>query len=212
MSNLVQPIVVTKNTGSHLDVVVAVAQASVGAWVLTKDDPGCASVWDEWLSGPFTKTVRRADSKSIQQMFWEAEVVVEVPTDGEPLQALALLPQPYERFSKAVKRAQVQGLDRPRSSSLQQPLISSPYPSVRVNADLCMTTGKAAAQVAHAVFAWARENEPFIDQWWYDGAPMYVREVSNIEQIADDYLDSCILINDAGLTEVDPGSLTALVF
>lgn len=212
MSDLVQPILVHKNSGSHLDVVVAVAQASVGAWMASKHIPECAERWDKWLSGPFTKTVRRADQKTLEALFWEAETVVsgEDGPEGAAI-AMAFLPMSPQEFPKEIKRAQVSGLNRPR---IHLPFLKNPhitYPRVVVDEALEMSTGKTAAQVAHGVFAWALRRPEWIHEWWIEGMPIDVYETDRFDCVAK-RSDLIVRINDAGRTEVEPGSLTVVVY
>jgi len=68
----VQPIMLLvdkTNPASHIDAVHAAALASVLAFAgesLSHEDPDPS--WAAWLSGPFTKSVRRADAKTFEKL------------------------------------------------------------------------------------------------------------------------------------------------
>ncbi|WP_309081668.1 aminoacyl-tRNA hydrolase [Zhihengliuella sp.] len=84
-----------------------------------------------------------------------------------------------------------------------------------LNDTLGMSTGKACAQAAHALFAWLldaiRRDHPRVDAWLEAGQPVSVRWAG-----ADDFKDlqrqaTGPLIRDAGRTEIETGSVTAFV-
>ena len=86
-----------------------------------------------------------------------------------------------------------------------------------VRKDLKMGAGKTAAQVAHASLG-AYKNTPQGDrlQWDSSGAKKVVLKVHSLKELMDVHALAkrarlpCALIKDAGLTEVEPGTITAL--
>lgn len=94
----------------------------------------------------------------------------------------------------------------------------NPAMYIFLNRDLGMSTGKAAAQVAHAaVEAYKISNEDFVDHWYVGGH--YKKLVMNamdaahlqvIERYLNDRGFKTALIIDEGLTEIRPFSPTAL--
>mmetsp|Transcript_5694 Transcript_5694/g.8859 ORF Transcript_5694/g.8859 Transcript_5694/m.8859 type:complete len:379 (+) Transcript_5694:425-1561(+) len=89
-----------------------------------------------------------------------------------------------------------------------------------VSMDLKMTTGKIAAQVAHACLAMYRglihSNPGLLQEWETMGEPKIVCKIDNIEEImklcASAKLKNIpsFMIQDAGRTQVAPGSVTVV--
>lgn len=89
-----------------------------------------------------------------------------------------------------------------------------------LRSDLKMSPGKAAAQASHAAVLAAekaRKNHP---QWWREwfksGQRKVVLKVNskadllNLEKKAKDLALPTALVSDMGLTELEPGTITAL--
>jgi len=89
-----------------------------------------------------------------------------------------------------------------------------------VRTDLEMSRGKIAAQVAHAslmsYFEAEKKDKKIADEWLKSGEKKIVLKVSDEDSLiklykAYKYKDiPCALVADAGLTEIPPGSKTAL--
>ncbi len=89
-----------------------------------------------------------------------------------------------------------------------------------VREDLDISCGKLAAQVAHAASTCAiysyRNRREIFDAWWNEGQKKVVLRVKNLEEMldlkskADTMGIYTALIQDAGLTEVPPGTITVL--
>lgn len=205
-AGLIQPIVIRK-TGTHEQMIEAVARASVKAWLHTRAD----EAWTEWLAGSFGKTVRRARSAQIEAA---AEHFVTSVTVGDA-EAFACLPGPTTDMPAVIRKMQVSGTDAPRAGWPTPPLPSDPHvPWITVNLGANMSTGKTAAQVAHGLFAWAlQQTDASLTHWQATGMRFNVIEVSETE--FDTFLrhsgSSSIVIQDAGHTEVAPGTTTVLV-
>jgi hypothetical protein len=199
---LVQPIAVLKNSGSHEEVVQAVAEASVLAWLNAPEDPA----WEAWLSGRFTKSVRRATPAQISAAteFALADVGV------NEAQALGFAPMTYAEYPKVLSKMQVANTDFERTGRW----IVDPYaegPKLWLNVENEMTTGKTAAQVAHGLFAWLlRKSEEERRAWQGNGMPLSIAEVP-ASYFAKMRFVSVVTVNDAGFTEVDPHTTTVVV-
>jgi len=88
--------------------------------------------------------------------------------------------------------------------------------AVVVRTDLDMGRGKIAAQVAHAAVAAALRglDSAYFDGWLRDGQPKVVLKVATGEQLRDVATRAGAaglpveLVQDAGRTQVTPGTLT----
>jgi PTH2 family peptidyl-tRNA hydrolase len=89
-----------------------------------------------------------------------------------------------------------------------------------VRSDLKLGTGKLSAHVAHASLmgyknAWARDRD-IVEEWERSGQKKVVvkadneRELFEIHEKAKAAKVPCALIKDAGLTQIPPGTTTAL--
>lgn len=214
--SLVQPIVLLvdkTSPASNLDGIRAAAVASVIRFA-THTSPDEA--WDEWLDGPFTKSVRRADAKT----FHKLAAAHTSPLGGHPTnavsfgtaQALAFAPSTYADMPKALTRLQVSGTTLPDTEPVDGTAASG-APEIVLNAGLAMSTGKAAAQAAHALFAWFLDQaDNGRDTWLLNGCPLTVgfEETDPFIARAATAVQASLIV-DNGLTEIDPGSPTAFV-
>jgi PTH2 family peptidyl-tRNA hydrolase len=89
-----------------------------------------------------------------------------------------------------------------------------------VRADLKMSRGKACAQVAHACLGAAevamREHAEWYEAWKRSGEKKVVVRGENQEHLGRLFQEAkrlrlpCFLVKDAGLTQLPPGTTTAL--
>ncbi|MEM0192876.1 MAG: peptidyl-tRNA hydrolase Pth2 [Candidatus Korarchaeum sp.] len=89
-----------------------------------------------------------------------------------------------------------------------------------IRKDLNMSCGKLAVQVAHASLEAAerlRDEYPEVyREWREEGAKKVVLQVGGEEELMEVYKEAlkeklvAVLIRDAGLTELEPGTLTAV--
>ncbi|MCL2091978.1 MAG: hypothetical protein FWH11_12415 [Micrococcales bacterium] len=200
---LVQPIVVDK-AGTHLATIRAAAVASVLCWYAGRLD----EVWAVWLSGPFTKTVRRAKTAQVLALA-QMPGSVTVGRPGDPGFAVALPPVRYTDLPREIVRLQVSGTDLPRDPALAG---DDDCPVALLLRD-DLTTGKAAAQAAHALMAWALpkadgmggEVDALVE---HAGPPVSLVDPELLEKAAR--RPGTVAIRDNGLTEVEPDTLTAV--
>lgn len=194
---LVQAIVVGPG-GSHLEVVDAVMRASVGAY-LNRDVGNPA--WDDWLAGSFTKTVRSTNARKLAELAAMPDTTVVTVGDAT---AVAFAPMRRDDLPRPVARARVSGLERERPTREQIPPIEGH--NVFINDSLPMSTGKTAAQAAHALMVRALNG-----QW----SPTHI-EAARVVPISHGLFEVFAstspeaVIRDAGWTEVAPGSATAI--
>lgn len=209
MVNLVQPILVV-DTGTHEDTVRAAAEASLE--IYRRTNSSYEDSWKEWLSGMFTKTVRRINEKEFYKLTADPSLL-EFPSvyvGSNSGKAIALPPIGYSPdgnslFPKPVKKAQVQGTNFPKSEENVK-VWDTAFDLTNlivVNGDLSMTTGKESAQVAHG--AWKMN---LMTDFSY---PYY-----RIIRVSDDLFqqmktDSSAVITDSGLTEFSGPTETVLI-
>lgn len=204
MSQYVQTIVVAP-TGDHEDVIRTVAHSSVACAAMATEEHEAA--WTQWLSGAFTKIVKRTSLAKVERL--AAETSGAVVRCGREAVACALPPMlPDERPLLAVK-AQVSGLQR-EHVRLATPPFSHPL-SLMMNNTLGMSTGKAAAQAAHATVT------AFLSEGMGVDADEFMADIS-LEFSTPEQMDAALalgvalaVIKDAGRTEIAPGSRTAVV-
>lgn len=160
---------------------------------------GDASSWERWLSGRFTKSVRRADAKTYAE--------VSAAVDGTEVsvgkaRALALPPAPYSEYAKIVSRLQAGGTSLPQ---IEDSSVSVATPLIILNKELGMPTGKAAAQAAHALFGWFLQlDDDARRSWSSDRVAMVAFHDGRSFNHARKFAAPGSVIVDAGLTEIAP--------
>jgi peptidyl-tRNA hydrolase len=201
---LVQPIILLVDRVEPADQdegIAAAALASVQTYLQDPENPD----WALWAAGAFAKSVRRADAKTFAKVIaaFPDHVLAEVGT----ARAAGLPPMPADGLPKLLAKLQVSGTQLPDGRPLgPQPL------TIVLNGSLEMSTGKAAAQAAHALFAWVLDaGGPAVEAWAAAGFPVGV-----VRSPAKDFRKgarkaSGPIIQDAGRTEIEPGSTTAYV-
>lgn len=201
---LVQPIILRidkEDPSSEDEGLSAVARASVIAYLQDPQNPD----WQQWASQAFAKSVRRANPKmfaKVLEMFPE-QMVSEV---GKA-QAVGLPPLPAADLPKLIAKLQVSGTQLPKADEVLDAKIN-----IVLNKSLEMSTGKAAAQAAHALFAWLTEAPAeSVEAWLQSHAPVGIRHLprKDFEQLSRQAVGP--VIQDAGRTEIEPGSVTAFV-
>jgi peptidyl-tRNA hydrolase len=212
----VQPIVLLidkTDPAPEADGILAAALASVSAYASDLlNSCGDTTSWEAWLDGRFTKSVRRADVKAYSKVVNELHGEATEAVVGRA-RALAFRPAPYEQYPQVLSRLQVSGTHLPQASGTHRASYEkAPTPVIVLNADLGMTTGKAAAQASHALFAWFLTLDEDTQRAW---AGKLTGDVLFLD--ADDFRDFVVkavpgsVIVDAGLTEIAPSSTTAYV-
>lgn len=181
--------------------IAVAALASVSALMANPRHP----YWKPWAQGAFAKSVRRADAK----MF--AKVAAEFPEHSLAVlgdaKALGFAPMQADSLPKRIAKLQVSGTTLPPG-----PSGDPTHVRIALNHGLGMSTGKAAAQAAHALFAWVLEGSAAeVDAWRSDGCQISVERLSGKEFDAQSRTATAPVIHDAGRTEITPGSATAFI-
>lgn len=201
-SEWVQPIVVDK-AGTHLATIKCAAVASALAWLHTRQTT--PEPWNAWLSGRFTKTVRRAPRAKLDRI---ADELGAVTVHLGESRATALAPVRYEELPRDIAKLQVSGTELPACTGREPRRDRAP---VRLLVDRDLTTGKAAAQGAHALFAWAlKADQANLEAWHEYPLTVQVQMVDRHALEAAATHTGAVVIRDAGFTEVAPDTLTAV--
>jgi peptidyl-tRNA hydrolase len=181
------------------DGIAAAATAAAAAYRASGDDP----VWDVWLGEAMAKSVRRADAKTFRKV--QEQVPGSTLVVVGDAAAVAFPPMPNDALPKVLSRLQVSGTTLPRHDAA--PASAAGSVDVLISEDLNMSTGKAAAQAAHAFLLWVGSALDDVT------ATPRVRFVAadDLVRAATTHGDAAV-IEDAGRTEIAPGSLTAVAF
>lgn len=212
--SLLQPIVLLvdkNNPAAHVDAVHAAALASVFAYWEDLSSGGDAGIWNAWLGDFYAKSVRRASPKAFADIA-DSEAAPRIAVTGSA-SALALGPMTRGDMPHPISRLQVSGTNLPDRFS-HAAIPKTPDDAVIVlNASLSMSTGKAAAQAAHALTLWfSTLPEEHRLEWISRGHPSAVSIFA--EDVFTELATDCppaLRIIDHGRTEIAPGSPTAFV-
>lgn len=183
----------------HEEVLIAVGRAVGLFFDDARNAPG--GWWREqtltWLEGRIRKVVRRArgnewlqllQTEHVYSSYGKAEIVI-------------LPPHPVDNVPPMVKKLQVSGLDLPKNDTIAGALAGL---QVSINDKLGMTTGKAAAQIGHAVqIAIFHSDRDVLISWRDNNFPV---GLCSWEMYEDRWSS---VIHDAGFTEIPSGSLTS---
>lgn len=205
---MIQPIAVlndAEDPASHEETCLAAALASAAALFAYPEDPA----WEEWYNNGQGKSVRRGKAKDLRALETEGSVQVSV---GKAL-AAAVGPREYPLTGR-MRQLQVAGTEMEHSGKPVEHSWPAPegVPALRLGVDteLGMSTGKAAAQAAHAAFDWAvRLGQEGLEAWVEAGQPSQLVPL-NAAAMRQLLPSATVRIHDAGHTEIASGSLTAI--
>ena len=219
------PIVVRRSKtdiARHQDVVETVAEAVVTFLDDPRSQPG--GDWHEavayWRDGAIRKVVRRGDGKQFEDAAELDGIRLTKPGRGGfgPVDVLVLVPGPVQPLPRELKKLQVGGTEFPaaedaadgsestaRASDGQVP--ADPLVTIELSPEVELTTGKAAAQCAHAAQLVYEQMPADRRDVWRD-AGFRVRVVTP-ERADWESTDAPVRVIDAGFTEVDGPTETA---
>lgn len=160
---------------------------------------------DAWTKNRIRKIVKRAHGSKWRKAL-EYAATADIPSVrafSDKVEVLCFAPMKASEQEKPVKQLQVSGLDLERA---REEVPSPPSTLlVSVGSDLEMTTGKACAQVGHAIQLAIRHlDDDAYGKWADSGFACAVRRASIVAGSPHD-----VMVCDAGFTEVAPGSITA---
>lgn len=184
------------------------AAATAVLRLLDPSGPRGGEGWDaaiaEWEDNRIRKVVRRARGAEWRRVLAMPGITVTLRTAEVRVHP----PVPLDDWPKDLSRLQVSGTELSDSAPVHAP---DPEGAVLwVNPHLDMTAGKAMAQAGHAVqLAWWRSDERARALWRDRGLAAAVRTAVPDRWAA--LLGSGLpVVRDAGFTEIEPGSATAV--
>jgi Peptidyl-tRNA hydrolase PTH2 len=159
-----------------------------------------------WSDGWIRKVVRRA-----RTIRWTETIALPgVTGEVAGAEVRALLPHPVSEPPATVAKMQVSGLDLEADPDWDLEPAGGPALTILLAPGLALTTGKACAQVGHAAqLALLELDETTVGEWATAGFPLRVREAD--PPTWRDILAGrrrAAVVQDAGFTEVAPGTLT----
>lgn len=168
------------------------------------EDPAWRAGLEGWYDHLIRKVARRARNKA----WLDVQEVPGVTVDVRGAQARAFVPSAVAAVPPPVRKLQIRGTELPQD----EPGSGTPgTPTILIDRDLHMTTGKAAAQVGHAsMLLAAAQDLEWVRAWAARGFELTVREVPHAEFAAHLSTPGVVTVRDAGYTEVAPDALTVL--
>jgi peptidyl-tRNA hydrolase len=172
--------------------------------MLTTTEPEWVEAVAAWDGYRIRKVVRRARGAQ-----WRGAVALAGVTVGQRTAQVRVYPPiPIDSWPPELSRLQVGGteLEDPEPPTPADPSI----PLILLAPGLEMSAGKAMAQAGHAAqLGWWSATPARRTQWQESGFALAVRDASTVEWQAA-LAAGAPVVQDAGFTEVAPGSRTAL--
>lgn len=195
---------------THEEAILVVAGCFVKLFT-SPDVPGNPA-WEEpvksWMKGRIRKIVRRAKTpeweKLISNLNPDGSVLnINHTVDGRTVECVVLPPHPSFEHPAAIEKLQVSGLDLERDTAgMTRTVTSGTTMKLALNPGFQMSTGKVLAQVGHAVQLMIRDAQ-------LDDLHQWEKNNLNISLVHwDDLVKPIVEVQDAGFTEVPPGTFT----
>ncbi|MEV6282321.1 aminoacyl-tRNA hydrolase [Kribbella sp. NPDC051770] len=162
-----------------------------------------------WQDARIRKVVRRARGAEWRRAAALPGITVASgASEGPPPAEVRIFPPvPLDEVPKDLAKLQVTGTDL---EDEDLPPVAPGLPVLWVNPGLEMSTGKTMAQVGHAAhLAWWRLPDTARKAWADDGFQLAVRTAS-ADQWKQLLRTRLPVVQDAGFTEVEPGSHTVI--
>lgn len=159
-----------------------------------------------WLAGRIRKHCRRARGASWQRI----QELPGITVSRAGAEVRAFVPGPLDAIAPEIARLQLSGseLDDPEAVAVADPLPGTVV--ISLSPEPWLGLGKAAAAAGHAAQLSVMQMDParFL-RWDSAGYPVTI-EHPNISRWKALLETADVVINDAGLTEVAPGTVTAV--
>lgn len=183
-----------QHPASHLDVCEVTARAVVA---LLSSPEALHGPWHDdirrWRDGRIRKLVRRARGPRWR----EVQALDGCTVEQGSAAARAFVPAPVRPLHPSLAKLQVEGTEFPRTG----PSTTDALVRIGISPLIAISTGKAAAQCAHAAqLAWEQMDDATRAAWARDHHRVRVVEMSPRGWARD---DAPVSIVDAGFTELD---------
>lgn len=188
----------------------ALAQAQALAVVnfldAARSNPEWAATVDRWKQGRIRKIIRRAKNAKWDKL----ESLEGVTTTYNGISIRVFVPSSMDEIPAPIKKCQVSGIKITENEYLDKPK-ELPFLMAFFNRSLNMSPGKTAVACSHVSHLMAEQltSEDYL-AWKTNGFPIAVSSTYTFPEFAEKYAD--VVIRDGGLTEVEPGSVTAYGF
>jgi peptidyl-tRNA hydrolase len=163
-----------------------------------------AQTMRDWQDARIRKVVRRARGAEWRK----ASALPGITVKGRTAEVRVFPPVPLDGWPKELAKLQVSGTDLDDPGEPAAPDLSAPV--LWMNPDVEMSAGKAMAQAGHAAqLAWWELSPAEREEWREAGFPLSVRTASaeRWKELAGSGLP---VVQDAGFTEIAPGSCTVV--
>lgn len=166
--------------------------------------------WQAGLTGWYDHLIRKIARRGRNKQWEDVQRLPGVTADVNGAQARAFVPSPVSDVPRDLGKLQIKGTELekdPRSSAPVDPTRAL----IALNADLEMSTGKAAAQVGHgSMLLAAAMSLAQVQVWAQTGFELQVRELPGEQFRELAAREGAVLVRDAGFTEVAPDSVTVV--
>lgn len=178
-----------------------------------------ASAYQQGLASWYGARIRKLTRRARNIGWQRAQLAPGVTVDVDGAQARALVPTPVDETYPEIAKLQISGTDLPYDDP-EDATQSTPMgddgtstfapPTIWVDKDLNMSIGKVAAQVGHGSMLYAATLS--VEEAWAWARTGYALKVKEIprEQWPEPALRA-VEVQDAGFTEIAPGSITVAV-
>lgn len=173
----------------------------------TKNPTWAASI-QRWMEGRIRKHARRARGAAWEKVQEHEGVTVQVNN----AEVRAFLPTPVDAIPRDISRLQLSGAEPENLGAITASALTNGPIVVAITPSPQLTLGKAAAAAGHAAqIAWLEMPEDRKNIWASCGYPVIV-EHPDKERWEILNKQALVTVVDAGLTQVDPGTTTALAY
>lgn len=200
--------VVNENTEfSDLELAHALAVAVANFLDRTRHNTEWAKAVDTWKEGRIRKIIRRAKNARWDKVQDEEGLT----TTHNGITIRVFVPCAMDEIPANIKKCQVSGIKTDKPREYRTIPETGSYLMIFLNESLNMTAGKSAVAAAHVAHLMAEKlTEEDYAVWSNNGFPLAVSTLTSVGDWLEDY--AAVTIHDGGLTEVEPGSITAIGF